>query len=342
MLSASFAAAEPLGNHYEITPMGGYVVFDPALLPTGGAPLRDAAYIGFRLGLHPRSWWGAELAAGTAPTNEDIPGPVTADHGFIHASGNLMLTLLGTRAGGPFVSAGWGWARITHTGSTDLNQGTLDLAAGLRYWMSDVVGLRLEARNMRWLRTSTSSQGVDYMMLSAGLSVALGGTPRDTDGDGVPDKKDHCPDTPHGARVDASGCPLDTDGDKVFDGLDQCEGTAKGCIVDANGCPVDTDGDGVCDGLDTSPNTPRGATVDATGTPVDSDGDGVLDGIDKCPNTSKGCIVDSLGCPTDADGDGVCDGLDKCPGTPAGMSVTRAAARPASRSARPSCSTPAR
>ena len=35
----------------------------------------------------------------------------------------------------------------------------------------------------------------------------------DSDGDGVLDDVDACPDTPRGARVDATGCPQDGDGD---------------------------------------------------------------------------------------------------------------------------------
>jgi OOP family OmpA-OmpF porin len=35
---------------------------------------------------------------------------------------------------------------------------------------------------------------------------------RDSDGDGVPDDLDRCPDTPAGVRVDASGCPKITGG----------------------------------------------------------------------------------------------------------------------------------
>jgi len=73
---------------------------------------------------------------------------------------------------------------------------------------------------------------------------------RDSDGDGVPDDRDKCPNTPRGVKVDADGCPvkaapvaapvspLDSDGDGVFDDRDQCPGTPKGAKVDARGCWV--------------------------------------------------------------------------------------------------------
>ena len=119
----------------------------------------------------------------------------------------------------------------------------------------------------------------------------------DSDGDGVPDSLDKCPNTPIGVEVDANGCPLDSDGDGVPDHLDKCPDTPKGVKVDAKGCPLDSDGDGVPDHLDKCPNTPKGCKVDRNGCAPDSDGDGVKDCLDKCPNTPNGSKVDKNGCP---------------------------------------------
>jgi outer membrane protein OmpA-like peptidoglycan-associated protein len=132
---------------------------------------------------------------------------------------------------------------------------------------------------------------------------------------------DKCPNTPHGVKVDAHGCPLDSDGDGVPDYLDQCPNTPKAAIgfVDAHGCPLDTDKDGVPDYLDKCPDTPQGVAVDSVGCPVDTDGDGVPDYLDKCPDTPKAAkgMVDKNGCLLDSDGDGVPDYLDLCNNTPA-------------------------
>jgi OOP family OmpA-OmpF porin len=87
----------------------------------------------------------------------------------------------------------------------------------------------------------------------------------DSDGDGVVDERDQCPNTPRGITVDARGCPPDSDGDGVPDYLDRCPGTPPGVAVDNAGCPFDSDGDGVVDHLDKCPNTPRGATVNEAG-----------------------------------------------------------------------------
>jgi len=326
-LAALFAAgasvAEPLGSHWEISPFGGFTIFDPKLrFPGSNAPVSDDLYIGGRLGYQSKSWVGIEAAVGFTPTTEDLVANAR-DFDFLHASGNLVISPVRGRWGGPYAFAGGGWTQLKPAAGKEQSTNTIEFGGGVKLWMTDAVGLRFEARDVSFKPlNNTGPQGQFHnVVLGAGLTFALGGIPRDTDGDGVPDKRDKCPDTPKGATVDATGCPHDSDGDGVLDGLDKCPATPKGATVDASGCPSDADGDGVFDGLDKCADTPKGATVDATGCPHDADGDGVLDGIDKCPNTPAGATVDATGCPHDADGDGVLDGLDKCPDTPAGLKV---------------------
>ena len=108
-----------------------------------------------------------------------------------------------------------------------------------------------------------------------------------------------CPGTPKEAKVDSTGCPIDSDGDGVADYLDQCPDTpaeARG-HVDEKGCPLDSDGDGVADYLDQCPGTPAAARgyVDEKGCPLDSDGDGIADYEDACPKVAG--IAANNGCP---------------------------------------------
>jgi OOP family OmpA-OmpF porin len=58
----------------------------------------------------------------------------------------------------------------------------------------------------------------------------------DSDGDGIRNDMDQCPDTPKGIEVDTQGCPPDTDGDGVYDFKDECVRTPKGAKVDEKGC----------------------------------------------------------------------------------------------------------
>lgn len=82
-----------------------------------------------------------------------------------------------------------------------------------------------------------------------GIEIALGGS-KDSDHDGVPDKRDKCPNTKRDVFVDEHGCPIDSDGDGVIDHLDNCPTVAGSLATD--GCP-DGDGDGVPDKDDQCP-----------------------------------------------------------------------------------------
>jgi outer membrane protein OmpA-like peptidoglycan-associated protein len=136
----------------------------------------------------------------------------------------------------------------------------------------------------------------------------------DTDGDGVPDVDDRCPDVP--GRPELAGCP-DTDGDGVPDAEDQCP--REPGPVESQGCPVakDTDGDGIPDDVDRCPLDPedKDGFQDEDGCPdPDNDGDGIVDKADACPN--EGGSIENRGCPQsdkDTDGDGILDSKDKCP-----------------------------
>lgn len=107
------------------------------------------------------------------------------------------------------------------------------------------------------------------------------GQSTDSDGDGIMDYMDSCPDTPPNTTVNEYGCEPDSgdsDGDGVNDDKDLCPGTAPGYAVDEYGCPddltKDSDGDGVPDSKDLCPSTPLGDTVGSNGCTI-QDGDNV-------------------------------------------------------------------
>lgn len=125
-------------------------------------------------------------------------------------------------------------------------------------------------------------------------------TELDTDGDGIPDLRDECPNEKGTLR----GCP-DSDGDGIADKDDKCPGV-KG-DPRYKGCPVpDSDGDGINDDDDKCKT--EAGTKENKGCPVvkepikhhnngddDTDGDGVLNKDDKCPDLA-GTEANS-GCP---------------------------------------------
>lgn len=137
-----------------------------------------------------------------------------------------------------------------------------------------------------------------------GVLQSIPASGKDTDGDGIDDACDLCPNVPenYNGYQDADGCPdPDRDGDGVFDEFDECPDVPG---LKPTGCP-DTDADGILDRDDECPNEPGAAP---TGCP-DRDGDGILDRDDQCPDEPG---VAPHGCP-DRDGDGVLDADDLCP-----------------------------
>lgn len=140
--------------------------------------------------------------------------------------------------------------------------------------------------------------------ISAGINLGARfylGAAKDSDKDGIPDKRDNCPDVP-GLRA-FKGCP-DRDGDSIIDKEDTCPDVFG--LVIFHGCP-DTDKDGIPDNEDMCPNEP--GTKENKGCP-DRDGDGIIDREDRCPDV-KG-LAQFKGCP-DTDGDGIPDKDDNCP-----------------------------
>ncbi len=204
----------------------------------------------------------------------------------------------------PFMMVGIGRRSENLTGANSSQEFFVKYGVGL---LADLAkraekGTNLQARAELFARRGDDAAGNNAVDYVAGLGLQYSwGAPIvkkviDSDGDGVPDDMDKCPNTPAGTPVNADGCPLDSDGDGVIDPNDKCPNTPPNTRVDANGCELDSDGDGVVDSKDKCPNTPAGTAVNADGCPMDSDGDGVVDSKDRCPDTPKGDRVDAFGC----------------------------------------------
>lgn len=191
----------------------------------------------------------------------------------------------------PYVYLGGGYTSVDEIG-----EGMLNYGVGFNAWLNENVGINFQTGS----KESFADKVLPHYQTSLSLVFRFGG--KDTDGDGIYDKDDACPEE---AGLPAfNGCP-DADGDGIKDSDDACPNTAG--IAALNGCP-DSDGDGIADKDDMCPN--EKGTKANNGCP-DSDGDGVINKDDKCPNTAGPKA--NGGCPwPDTDGDGVLDKDDNC------------------------------
>lgn len=209
-----------------------------------------------------------------------------------------FLDIIGTKWFDPYLHVGGGYTFLG-----DASAGTVNGGLGISFWFTENVGITLQS-TYKHSFDETRTPNVDvasHLQHFAGISFKFGG--KDTDGDGIYDKDDACPEV--AGLKEFNGCP-DTDGDGIQDSEDKCPNDFG--PKELQGCP-DTDGDGIIDIEDACPEVAGPAAFN--GCP-DTDGDGVPDNLDQCPDVPG--AKDNAGCPwPDRDGDGVADKDDKCP-----------------------------
>ncbi len=220
----------------------------------------------------------------------------------------------------PFIYAGFGG---TKEQSVDIYT-QIPVGAGLNFRIGPWGFFQVKAEYRPDLKNEVTRTNLQY---GVGLVAVVGPTATtkelekllsDTDGDGVDDDVDKCPDL--AGRKQFGGCP-DSDTDGIGDADDSCPDVEG--LQALNGCP-DSDADGVADIVDNCPDTPG----TANGCP-DADADGIADADDQCPDIPG--QKSYLGCPEDiedvataemeftakgvedADGDGFSAADDDCP-----------------------------
>jgi outer membrane protein OmpA-like peptidoglycan-associated protein len=231
-------------------------------------------------------------AAGSLNKISKMGDNSASDLAYYGLDGALKYNFIESSWFDPYITVGGGYTWLGSLGTATANGGV-----GFNVWFNDNVGLNIESK----YKHTFESNIVQHLQHSAGLVIKFGGT--DTDGDGIYDKNDDCPNIFGLAAF--NGCP-DTDNDGIMDSKDDCPNVAG--LLALNGCP-DADGDGIADKNDACPN--EKGTKANKGCP-DTDGDGVIDKEDACPTVAG--PMENKGCPwPDTDGDGVLDNIDKCP-----------------------------
>ncbi len=267
----------------------------------GADSLKNALAIGLRLGYAINPLLSLEGEALFMPTELRDAGASSMVFGY---RAHVLLHLNNAdQKLRPFAVVGGGGMSST---KSDLGEVRADTDAmfygglGLKYAAGEQWGVRIDGRVL--LPPSSQDNGItdDYEILVGGYYL-LG-------------KKEK--------PVKEPPPPVDSDGDGIFDDTDRCPQQAEDMdnFEDEDGCPDnDNDGDGIPDDVDKCPNQAElnNGIDDEDGCPeVDEDGDGLLGSQDQCPTEAEDAdgFQDEDGCPDpDNDGDGVPDDTDKCP-----------------------------
>ena len=183
-----------------------------------------------------------------------------------------------------YVFAGYG---LSNYGESDVSLGSLNTSYGPSFG----AGINFQLSKNIALNTGVSYKSLDeknaYSNLQHVVGIKFNFEKGDSDGDGVPDKKDHCPDLP--GLIELNGCP-DSDGDGIPDRSDPCPSDAG---LNGQSCP-DSDNDGLTDDIDKCPSD-YGPESNGGCKLLDLDNDGVPNIDDRCPNESG--LKKLNGCP---------------------------------------------
>jgi OOP family OmpA-OmpF porin len=210
LLTASVnAAAEDASDHsgFTISPMLGYYNFD------SDRNVKDEYLYSIGLGYQFNSPWAVELVYLGSRTERSRGGDFDIDLDQIRLDGLYNFNRNGNFQ--PYLAAGIGESEYTRR-SADAVETNINFGGGAKYFLSPKLSMRGDVRMI----SSLDEEQLD-MAVSVGLHFAFGGSSAgskavpvaataaviaDTDGDGVPDSTDQCPDSDAGAKVDAIGC----------------------------------------------------------------------------------------------------------------------------------------
>ncbi|HEX9776669.1 MAG TPA: OmpA family protein [Geopsychrobacteraceae bacterium] len=296
ILSATDAFSAQRAAAVSVSPFAGAYLFD------NEQQLKDRAVYGLAVGYNFDRRWTGEASVSGILTEEDVSGGEDVD--ITQARLDILYHFRPERAFVPFLAVGAGAARLSPDGLDNDTDFLFAYGAGFKYFFTERVALRLDARHILDVNDEDLQREDDLvhnLSVVGGLSFQFGGVQP------APSRRQEQAEAavePQPVTVEEEPPAVtDSDHDGVNDERDRCPETPRETAVAADGCPeivtfVDADNDGVADALDACPDTPAGVAVDLRGCPLpDSDGDGVVDAHDKCPATEATIAVDRDGCP---------------------------------------------
>ncbi len=265
LATASGAAAGHRAESFTVSPFIGGYVFDSDL------NLDDAFTYGAGLGYNFTEHLAAEGVFNY--TDADLENGSQSVDGYLYRLDALYHFMPDNRLV-PYLAAGAGAFELDAGSAGDETEFSGNMGAGVKYFLNDWTALRADVRDVMTFPENN-------LLYTAGFTFYFGGpekpaetvaaaatqepVEKDSDGDGVYDRSDQCPETPAEAAVDNRGCAVDSDADGIADYMDECPDTVLGAGVDAQGCALDSDNDGIIDYHDECSSTPEGASVNDRG-----------------------------------------------------------------------------
>ena len=166
---------------------------------------------GTRFSLNKITSYGNQIAS---DNYYNIDGVISYNLRSIFKSDRLM----------PFLEIGGGYVIFNEQGA-----GYFNLGVGIEYWLGEKkkTGIILESL----YKNTGETYGIKHFQHMLGVAFLLG-KDTDSDGDGIIDKVDKCPEVP--GLVEFEGCP-DQDGDGIPDMDDECPEIAG--PINNEGCP---------------------------------------------------------------------------------------------------------
>ncbi|MDD3342601.1 MAG: OmpA family protein [Sulfurospirillaceae bacterium] len=211
--------ANTTAYNYEVTPTIGGV------LPEGNLDLKDQLTYGLRFGVNLENTIVDQFELGYDRTNNtkyDAIG-ATEKTAFNRYYGNLVKEYKMTPETALYALVGLGYEDVKNEQYENRDSMFAQYGGGVKYWVTDSFALKAEVRH-----AVKFHGGDNNLFYSLGFVI-----PFDAKTAPVVAKAAPAPVAP--APV-AKAAPKDSDGDGVYDDKDKCPNTPKGSVVDADGC----------------------------------------------------------------------------------------------------------
>lgn len=215
LMMAHFTEAADEGT-WLINPTIGYQRFDDDRY------LGNDSLIGLGIEYHYNNPWGVELKYFVSDLEGENGNP-DADLEQLMLEGIYKLDKLGNLE--PYLAAGLGHADFDYDGGDSHEETQATAGIGMRYWFNRHWSAKTDLRMVRGIDDGHNDQ---LITLAISYAFGRGSTPKQMQAEPTP--------VVEVAPVAVRELPKDTDGDGVVDGVDQCPNTPANKAVDDNGC----------------------------------------------------------------------------------------------------------